>query len=355
MCNIAGYTGNKRAAPILIEMLRKEQFIDGGVCTGIATIHEGKLYHAKVVGTVEDLLAQTDALNFPGTCGIAHSRPGGTLVSQAHPFLDKDEKFALILNGTLFGVQTEAFFQHSRDIMQSFLDRGFPIRSAIPENGMHLPLSNGMAYHGSESYALMVGDYVDQGDAITTAFAKALSELPADIVAMGVHAQIPDTITAGKISRPLNIGLADGETYLATTALAFPEDTEYRSIFSVPTTTIVQATPGALRFSEEKIENVKVEDVDPGMYAKAYVKLEEALLHQKDNPKSVYELPEYKRYVNTLWRRPPVECKYVVPGDYLKPHAALLYDLLWTFHLEGRLRSCIGEHAGRVRTKFWLE
>lgn len=41
MCIIAGYAGNRRAAPVLIDMMRKEEFMDGGLSTGIATIHEG--------------------------------------------------------------------------------------------------------------------------------------------------------------------------------------------------------------------------------------------------------------------------------------------------------------------------
>ena len=41
MCNIAGYVGEQSAAPILIEMLRRQQGFDGGVCTGICTLHEG--------------------------------------------------------------------------------------------------------------------------------------------------------------------------------------------------------------------------------------------------------------------------------------------------------------------------
>ena len=44
MCNIAGYAGNKQAAPILLEMLRKQELYDGDMSTGVATIHEGKLY-----------------------------------------------------------------------------------------------------------------------------------------------------------------------------------------------------------------------------------------------------------------------------------------------------------------------
>ena len=34
---IAGSSGNRRAAPILLEMLRREQFFDGGKATGIVT------------------------------------------------------------------------------------------------------------------------------------------------------------------------------------------------------------------------------------------------------------------------------------------------------------------------------
>ena len=49
MCNIAGYTGSRRAAPILLEMIKKQEYIDGSLSTGIATIHEGKLYTAKVL------------------------------------------------------------------------------------------------------------------------------------------------------------------------------------------------------------------------------------------------------------------------------------------------------------------
>ena len=71
MCNIAGYIGEKRAAPILIEMLRRQEGFDGGVCTGIVTLHEGRLYYRKVVGGVDALLKATDAMSLPGTVGIA--------------------------------------------------------------------------------------------------------------------------------------------------------------------------------------------------------------------------------------------------------------------------------------------
>ena len=77
MCNIAGYAGHQQAAPILLEMLRRQQPYDGDMSTGIAVIHEGKLHFRRIVGDVDTLIRETDVLSLPGTVGIAHTRPGG--------------------------------------------------------------------------------------------------------------------------------------------------------------------------------------------------------------------------------------------------------------------------------------
>src|SRR5699024_10852738 len=89
MCVIAGYIGNKQAAPILLGMLRREEGFAGAFFSGIATVDKGKLYYDKVVGYSENLIKETDALKFPGTIGIAHGRPdmpGGC--EYADPFVD---------------------------------------------------------------------------------------------------------------------------------------------------------------------------------------------------------------------------------------------------------------------------
>lgn len=354
MCNIAGYTGNRRAAPILIEMLKREQYFDGGVCTGIATIHEGKLYHAKVVGNVDELLKQTDAINFPGTVGIAHSRPGGTLASQAHPFVDADEKLALVLNGTLRGAGVPEFFEHSRDIMQAFLDRGIPIRSAIDRNGKHLTLSNGLSYHDTEPYALMAGDNYKKGMPLDKALGEAIDELPADIVTLAIHVNEPGTIAVGRITRPMSIGVGDGETFLATTAIAFPENVKLRAVTYAPPATVCKATPGAFEITPHALKNVAVEDITPDKYHKAYTRLESLLIGMKDNPLSLYHFYSYTAW-RDIWSRPFVECKYVKEGDLLKPTADLTYRILYSFYKEGRLRGVLKEKDGMNLIHMWLE
>ncbi|MBQ6824951.1 MAG: hypothetical protein IJP27_09880 [Clostridia bacterium] len=74
MCNIAGYIGSRPAAPILLEMLKKQEGLAGGYYTGIATLHQGKIYCTKLVGDVDALIRETEAANLPGTGGIIHSR-----------------------------------------------------------------------------------------------------------------------------------------------------------------------------------------------------------------------------------------------------------------------------------------
>ncbi len=356
MCTIAGYTGSKRAAPILIDMIRREQYFDGGLSTGIATIHEGKLYTAKVVGNLDTLLAQTDALNFPGTVGIAHTRPSGSRQSHAHPFVDRDENLALVLNGTLRDVLTPEFDAAARAMMQGFLDRGFTLRSAIPGNGVFKTLSDGTSFHDTEPYALFIGDKIDNGNNIerdiTSGTAEALDTLPADIVMMMIHRLLDGQITVGRITRPVVAGLGDGETYLTSTALAFPEDAGIRNIVSLPVASVCKVKPGTLEVTSEVLRNVKVEEITAAAFKKYYDRMEAMFVGQKDSPKSMYDLPMYTAW-RDVWSQPFVDCKYAKDAGLLKPYAALMYEVLWAFHKEGRLHIVEGE-PGRF-TQFWVD
>ena len=56
MCVIAGYAGDRPAAPILLEMLRRQECYDGDMSTGVATIHEGRLYYRRCVGNVDTVI-----------------------------------------------------------------------------------------------------------------------------------------------------------------------------------------------------------------------------------------------------------------------------------------------------------
>lgn len=360
MCTIAGYAGKKAAAPILIEMMRKEQFMDGGLSTGIATIHEGKLYTAKVTGDLDELLRTTDAMNLPGTVGIIHSRTGNNLVSHAHPFKSADGNLGLVLNGTLREVNSPEFTKASNEIMNGFYSRGVHIDSAYKssrENPARV-LSNGLCYHDTEPYALMIGEYVENSKPedlaadMIKATVDALTRLTADIIVLSVHAKLPDTITLGTITRPMNCGFGDGETYLATSAMAFPDEVQKRSIIAIPPTTVAQVTPDGIKFSPDKIEGVRVEQIDYRIAAYIHGEMEKLL---REKHIGVPEMPCYTDW-RGIWSEPSVECKFASPTGLLKPYATILYEGLWSFHKEGRLHTAIEKKEnGQNIQRFWLE
>ena len=369
MCILAGYAGNKPAAPILIEMLKKTEYIDGGLSTGIATIHEGKLYMRKVVGDVDTLLRETDALDLPGTTGIIHSRTGGNHVEHAHPFLSNDGNLALVLNGTTWGGGTPEFYADQSKIMNDLYDKGVKIRSAVykAEEGATVGnvLKNGYVYHNSEPYALIVGEAVKglSGEALKRALAtetkSALETLPIDVITLTVHAGVPDTITVGMVGRPLSVGIGDGETFMCTVPFGLPEYVQSRSIIFVPPTTVAQVTPNGINFTSTHFKETRVEQLDFRLEMKFRGELEKYLKVGEENAIDIYDIPFYTEWDN-IWTKPLVDSKYKPEGSRLKPVAPALYEGLWSFYKEGRLKMKLGTRIksnGEEKKimKFWLE
>ena len=364
MCVIAGYAGNRPAAPILIDMMRRQQFFDGGLSTGIATIHEGKLYTPKVLGDLDVLLETTDALRLPGTVGIMHSRPAGDLLSHAHPFTSEDGCLAAVLNGTLRDVMGQDFLQAINGMMADFVNRGFTVKTAcspeeVPAMGKHLP--DGRNYHYSEGMTLTLGDLVAESgkntirDDLAKAMVTTLSAAPADIVMLAVHALAEDTVTAGVITRPMNAGFGGGETYLATSAIAFPEEIQKNPILPLPPTSVVQITPRGLTMHTTTIPGVRVEQINARIAGEFYSRIEAMLLGKKDDPVSIYDMDAYRGW-RDIWSKPYVECKFRGEKEgLLKPYAAAIYQALWALHREGRLRSTLGTYHGAPMTRFWIE
>lgn len=367
MCIIAGYTGNKQAAPILVEMLKKTEYIDGGLSTGIATIHEGKLYMRKVVGDVDTLLRETDALSLPGTTGIIHSRTGGNHVEHAHPFLSDDEELALVLNGTPRGCGSDEFYAAKNAKMNELLDKGVRIRSAVfkvEDVPTKRILKNGYGYHDSEPYALLMGEALrgapDEAlrDGMVTAAREALEEFPIDVITLSVHRRLPDTITIATVSRPMAIGFGKGETFMCTVPFGLPESVTRGSVFFTPPTTVLQATPRGIEIRSTEFKDTRVEQMDFRIAKEVRTAFESCLKVGEENAIAIAELPFAKDWTNT-WSEPMVDSKYVREDSLLKPTAPAIYEGLWSFYKEGRLKMKLGTivtktGAEKKAVKFWL-
>lgn len=227
MCNIAGYVGTKPAAPILLEMFRKEEGWNSGYYTGIATIDSGKLYVEKVIGDLEILLKEKSPATLPGTVGMIHGRSmGGGSIHWGHPFVDAKNRVAYIANGT-GGIFRDALAKDCTEVYTDLRARGYDFlsREENPVGGYRV-MPDGCCLHSSDMLCQKIASYVDAGDDTLTAMEKTYRQLASEIVGLVLNADEPDRITWGRINFPMFVGYAPHGVYMASTPQVFPEDAE---------------------------------------------------------------------------------------------------------------------------------
>ena len=229
MCNIAGYVGNgkKEAAPILLEMLRAQEGYAGGYYTGIATIHEGKIYYAKLTGDVQKLIDETDAASLPGSIGIIHSRSkSGGGDEWAHPFIGSREgeaKIAYVANGSIgcFKPRAEEF----NGTAQKLFDDGYDLPSRVTiEAKNYNHLRDGTVAHMSDVMCQLILRRMTEGAGEADAMEAAFCEMPSEIVGLLLSIAHPDRIFWSRINMPMFVSTCSHGQYLASTPTAFPRD-----------------------------------------------------------------------------------------------------------------------------------
>jgi len=231
MCNIAGYIGNRPAAPVLVEMMKRQEGYCGGYYTGIVTFHEGKLHWAKVMGDVDRLLEETEALKLPGTCGLIHSRSrSGGDWRWAHPFTADCGRLALVLNG---GKVRYAPVCDDTGAARELWSRGVRFDTECPwrEEIRSFPvLENGNCVHDTELVCLLTDRYRQQ-EGLTTAEAmeKAFLRVPMEAVALALHAEDGAAVSFANYNMPMSVSRTEEETFLASFSLCLPEDRDYLS------------------------------------------------------------------------------------------------------------------------------
>lgn len=322
MCNVAGYSGTKQAAPILIEMLRKEEGIDSGYYTGIATMHEGKIYTAKVVGDLQCLLEQTDAASLPGTVGIIHSRtPGDAGWTWSHPFTCEREgeiQTAFLCNGTVgcYKPQEPGYIA----IAEGLIADGYEMKSAIPTNGKKWTLTdNSTRVHLTDVMCQLISRRIDRGADTVTALEESYCEMPIENIGLLLSKSLPDTISWVRLNFPLFRGTSDHGTYLATTPLVFPEDAyEPHLMPTMSAGTLTKDTFTCKRFDAPP---AKVAPITPQIRSAAYTAVCEVLSEG------------HKTYGDACRAVKPM----FAPADCLQT-GAVVYDILYDLSRQGRLK-----------------
>lgn len=326
MCNIAGYIGKKQAAPILLEMMKRSEGFAGGYYTGLAVMDGDKLHHAKSVGNTADLLNQTDAAELPGSVGIIHSRSkSGGDREWGHPFVSTRNDLAYVANGATCAFKSDALTANLRETACRLAEKGHVFRSRVEGAVGEYPLlPDGTAVHVSDLMCQYIADLIDGGMLPEAAMSRAYTDLPAEVVGLIIRTANPGSIYVTRVNYPMMIGIADdGDTYIASTALAFPDDVHFRLIESLPAAATCEVSEGGWRVSPCPVEVGGIAAITPGLWRKAYDRVEQYLTENTAQP------PRFDDAVAAcadLWdEQPPVQ-------GY-----QLVYEILRDFRKQGRL------------------
>lgn len=334
MCNIAGYIGKKAAAPILCEMMKKQEGFGAGYYTGITT-HDGMSMHTvKVLGDMQNLLNETKAISFPGTMGFLHSRSkSGGGVEWGQPFLAKDGDVSYIANGAAGVFLTEEMKEKRCALALELEAKGYNFLSRCEGViGDYPALADGTAIHMSDLMCQYIACLMDEGLSPTAAMSKANSEFPSEVVGLVIRKENPRSIFVTRINYPMTIGITtDGDTYLATTPLAFPEDVEFKLIELLPPATTYEVYEGGFRAATEPVEINNIASITPDIWHEAYVRTEKFLL-EKGEPATVLEALE--------------PCKDIWPAGKVGQIEPLIYGVMYGLHKEGRLGVAYVEEDG---------
>ena len=326
MCNIAGYIGKRQAAPILIEMMRREEGYAGGFYTGI-TVHNGeRLVSEKVLGDLSHLEAETSCHTMQGTVGFLHSRSGsGGGREWGQPFLSADGKTSLIANGAAGVFLTEGMKKKRCDTAMSLAHDGYTFGSRVAGAiGSYPALADGTAVHSTDLMCQYVTRLIDGGMPIDRAMSEMMSELPCEAVFLMMREEAPDSIFVSRINYPMTVGIADdGDIYLATTRLAFPDDVHFTSIALLPALKTYEITRAGVRVVPYPPSlGVKVAEITDARTDAAYALLL-AQLKASDRPLQGWELLEA---YPSVW-----------PEGEIDQNEPMLYVLLERLAAEGRL------------------
>ncbi len=331
MCNIAGYVGTKSAAPILIEMMRQQEGLDAGVYTGIATIHEGKIYYEKVAGPLDVLVNETNASTLPGTIGFIHSRTPGRrdkTKEWSHPFVcekDGEVKAAFALNGGMgcCKPQRENYISFAEELIAD----GYEFKTSVPADGHYMEISTGSRVHPSEVITLLISRRILNGMNTVEALEESYCQMPKEIVGLLLSVTEPDAISWGRMNFPMHLGFAEDGAYLATAPQCFPDEVGEPTLLPIMSAGLVYKD----RFTCKafKKQPFSVAPLSARVRAEAYEACCAAL---REGNKTVPDLGGI--------------CESLFDKADSTQRGAALYGVLYEIHKQGKLKVEVGYKQG---------
>ena len=234
MCGIVGYTGNRQAAPILLEGLAKLEY-RGYDSAGLAVRDgDGETEIVKAKGRLRVLEEKTiGGQAMKGCCGIGHTRwatHGEPSVENAHPHCSDDGNVVAVHNGII---------ENYQELKEKLLRKGYQFYSST-DTEVAVKLID---YY----YKKYLGTPVD-------ALNHAMVRIRGSYALAVLFKDYPEEIYAARKDSPMIIGVTEGESYLASDVPAILKYT--RNVYYIGNMEI-----GRLRRGEVTFYNLDGEEI----------------------------------------------------------------------------------------------
>ncbi len=203
MCGIVGAVAKRDIVPVLIEGLRRLEYRGYDSC-GVAVYDPaggGQLKRARTVSRVADLAAQVRDTHLAGSTGICHTRwatHGAPVTVNAHPIFSRDE-IAVVHNGII---------ENYEALRERLKAGGYVFESQTD----------------TEVIAHLVHSHY-AGD-LFVAVQRAAAELHGAYAIAVFCKNEPQRVVGARQGNPLVLGAGQGETFLASDAMALAGTTD---------------------------------------------------------------------------------------------------------------------------------
>ncbi len=226
MCGIVGFTGSHQAAPILLDGLSKLEY-RGYDSAGIAVWDgEKEIDVVKAKGRLKILREMTnEGLAVPGTCGIGHTRwatHGEPSTENAHPHASDDREVVAVHNGII---------ENYQELKDKLLRKGYSFHSQTDTE-----VAVKLVHYYFKKYGQ---DPVD-------ALARAMMRIRGSYALAVLFKAYPGEIYAARKDSPMILGIADGESYLASDVPAILKYT--RQVYYIGNMEIAKLEKGKVTF-----------------------------------------------------------------------------------------------------------
>lgn len=198
------------------------------------------------------------------------------------------------------------------------MHQGFAMPRICVESDKYTKFPDGSSVHMSDVMCQLITRNIARGGDPVSSMGDAFCRMPSEIVGLMLSLAEPDGIVWSRINRPMMLSFAEHGAYLATTAMAFPED--HGDVQSLPPLASGCVYRNRAVCAPYAAPPTAVGEADPSMIERAYDLICDAL------SKQTMRFSEIEKLAATLFS--PSDC----PQD-----ALVSYEVLRSLSDQGRL------------------